>query len=184
MLCSFSSSFAAEAEKPCTLSNLSDRTHDSIECQFYMGTATYRAQEYPKAIKHWRQVQSTDAKTIEEKNLQLEAKSTLAFLQYHGFGMLQDRLSAVREWEDAARSGDLEAKRHIASAYADPDYQRNNDVYALGWLESIFIEFPNIELVAAEDQGIYKDAMELKQTLLDRMTEKQIASAQKLANRL
>ena len=144
----------------CQLKQLAELEYTDIECQFYMGTTAYRNKVYNVAAAHWNNVIEAPIKFEYEEQFQTLALSTVTFLTYQGLGIKQDRELAVKNWKEAVSEGDLEARRHLASAYSDENYQKKDLVKALGWFESIFLIHPNIEALDKPDQSVFQDALE------------------------
>ena len=125
-------STSALAEK-CKVKYLEELEYTDIECQFYMGTAAYRNKVYSVAAAHWNYVIDSPEKYEGEEEIKTMALSTITFLTYQGLGIKQDRNKAVKNWQDAAAKGDLEARKHLGFAYSDDKFKNKNLVKALGW---------------------------------------------------
>lgn len=166
----------ALAEK-CSLEDLADFEYTDIECQFYMGTTAYRHELYEVAAAHWQFILDAPIRYSADENLKLMSLSTLNYLTYYGLGVKQNRSKAVKVWEEAAAKGDFEARRHLGYAYADNRYNNKNTIKALGWIESIFILYPDAENLSEPDKNIYNDAQEQAIQLREKLTLLQIEEA-------
>jgi len=144
----------------CKLENLTELEYTDIECQFYMGTTAYRNKVFNVAAAHWNYIIDAPLKYQGEERFQAMALSTVTFLTYQGLGVNQNRDLAVNNWKKAVSKGDFEARRHLASAFADKDYKNKNLIKALGWYESIFLIHPDKEVLDESDQNVYHDAIE------------------------
>lgn len=152
-------STSALADK-CKLDNLTELEYTDIECQFYMGTTAYRNKVFNVAAAHWNYIIDAPLKYQGEERFQAMALSTVTFLTYQGLGVNQNRDLAVNNWKKAVSKGDFEARRHLASAFADKDYKNKDLIKALGWYESIFLIHPDKEVLDESDQNVYQDAID------------------------
>jgi TPR repeat protein len=174
----FSTTVIAEQ---CRLDQLQELEYTDIECQFYMGTEAYRNKVYAVAAAHWQFAVDAKATYESDEELKVRALSTLTFLTYQGLGVQQNRVKAVKMWKEAAGLGNLEARRHLGSAYSDIHFQQQNLVEALGWYESIIFLHPTAEHLDDADSNIYQDAKEGMDKLKARLTDKQIKLASEFA---
>jgi hypothetical protein len=173
-------STSALADK-CKLENLTELEYTDIECQFYMGTTAYRNKVYNVAAAHWNYIIDAPLKYQGEERFQAMALSTVTFLTYQGLGVNQNRDLAVNNWKKAVSKGDFEARRHLASAFADKDYKNKDLIKALGWYESIFLIHPDKEILDESDQNVYQDAIEGAKDIKLKLSAKDIHKALEFA---
>lgn len=165
----------------CKIEYLNELEYTDIECQFYMGTTAYRNKVYSVAAAHWNYVIEAPLKFEGEDQFQAMALSTVTFLTYQGLGIKQDRNLAVQHWKDAVSKGDFEARRHLASAYSDKNYQKNDLIKALGWYESIFLIQPDFEALDETDQSVFQDAVDGAKSIKIELSAKDIRKAMEFA---
>ena len=146
-----------------------------------MGTTAYRNEVYNVAAAHWQNVIDSPVKLSGDEEFKAMALGTITFLTYHGLGVKQDRIAAVRNWKQAVRQGDLEARRHLGEAYADEKFKEQDLIKALGWYESIFMLFSSADKVPEDDQSIYQDAKQSSEKLKHKLSESQIKNAMQFA---
>tara|TARA_B100000745_G_scaffold170763_1_gene111925 strand:- start:715 stop:1293 length:579 start_codon:yes stop_codon:yes gene_type:complete len=169
------------AAEECKVKHLEKLEYTDIECQFYMGTAAYRNEVYSVAAAHWEYLLSLEAKYKGDNQTQAIAKSTLNYLRYHGLGIIQDRNTAVRHWLNSAKSGVLEARRHLGFAYSDENFEHKNLVTALGWYRSILTIYPNADELDENDKNIHLDVTREIRELEGKLSKEQINASEKFA---
>ncbi|RYV01228.1 hypothetical protein SOPP22_12530 [Shewanella sp. OPT22] len=173
-------SCSALAEK-CKLEYLTELEYTDIECQFYLGTEAYRNQVYTVAAAHWKYVLQSPTKYSDDDQIKAMALSTVTFLMYQGLGGKQDRAKAVKIWEEAARKGDFEARRHLGFAYSDSNFGGKNLIKALGWYESIFLLAPENGDIDNVKEDVYQDAIEERFKLKSMLSKEELKKSLKFA---
>jgi TPR repeat protein len=110
---------------------MADHIAGSLSCDFYSGTAAYRAKRYPQAAGYWERVIAFSKPTAEDAPLQSFAYNNLGYLSFFGFGVTVDQPKAIRYWLQAMKSGDAEPAYHLCHAYAKPEQSSYNRKLAL-----------------------------------------------------
>ena len=175
---------AVSDEEPCPLSLLAEFPYTDVECQFYLGTTAYRAGVYEVAAAHWMQVllSTDDSETaVETKTV---ARGTVAFLKYHGYGVSEDKASAVQDWLVNVKLGDIGARRQLGYVFEDPDYSEYDPVVGLAWYKSVLVHHPDRDALSETDQESYDLAVEGIEKLESELSKQQIAAAELLATEL
>lgn len=159
------------------MEHLTELEYTDIECQFYMGTAAYRHKAYRVAAAHWEYVIDSPIRYEGEEQIKAMALSTMNFLLYQGLGVEENKDKAVANWIEAVSQGDFEARRHLGFAFSDDSYKKKDLVKALGWYESLFLAFGDIENLDESDRNIYQDAMDGAEKLRSQLSEGDVEKA-------
>ena len=168
----------------CPLPYLADRNYDDLDCQFYLGTTAYRAGVYEVAAAHWQRIVDSPDDSAAAKEFRSTARSTIAYLKYNGLGVVRDRQGAVDGWIAAVSDGEIEARRQLGFAYADPGFEGYDPVMALAWYRSLLLAFPNPDALDDTDKAVYQQAGEGAAELEAGLTDTQIARARETAEGL
>jgi len=103
----------------CPLPDMADAPIHSIRCDFYRGTAAYRAEQYALAADYWNKVIAPQKVTAPDALLQSFSYNNLGYLSFFGYGLAVDQPKAIRYWLQAMKSGDAEPVYHLCHAYAE-----------------------------------------------------------------
>ena len=172
----------ADSEK-CPLDNLEEFEYTDIQCQFYLGTTAFRSEVYAVAAAHWKFVENAPLIYEGDDQLKFSVIGTLNYLTYYGLGVEQDRLQAVSNWKQAVKQGELEARRHLGSAYEDKEFEGFDYVVSLSWYKSILIIHPDKGSLDESDSKIWKDAKQGVIFLESKLDSEQIKKAEKIAKK-
>ncbi|MCS6760272.1 MAG: hypothetical protein MO852_16090 [Candidatus Devosia euplotis] len=173
------------AEELCPLEKISDLHYEDIRCQFYLGTTAYRAEYFEVAAAHWVQISLSDYGDSETaKEYSDLAKSTLAYLKYHGLGVAQDREGAVVDWRETARTGDIAAHTHLGHAYFDPEFQDYDPVRGMAWYLSVRTKFTDTEVLDSTEKESYDTALDRAAKRRGELSEEDFKEAERLAAKI
>jgi TPR repeat protein len=99
--------------------------------QYNLGVEFFRGanvpQDYAKAANLWRK--ASDAGNT-------GASNNLGFLIYYGMGVEQDYPEGIRLWRLAAGRGLAESQVHMAQAYSDGRFLKNDLIEAYAWAKA------------------------------------------------
>jgi len=109
------------------------------------------------------------------------ARGTIAFLKYHGYGVSEDKASAVRDWLVNAKLGDIASRRQLGYVFEDPNYSEYDPVTGLAWYKSILVNHPDRDALSENDQESYDLAVEGIEKLESELSKQQIRSAELLS---
>lgn len=172
---------AQEASPKCVLQQLAiDAALGDASAQYNLGVEFFRganvAKDYAKAANLWRK--ASDAGSI-------EASNNLGYLKYYGRpGVERDYAEGIRLWRFAAERGFAESQVHMAQAYSDGRFLKNDFIEAYAWAKagkhyssrmSEKIDDPQIdELVATEAQKVLAEVS-------GKLSDVEMAAAEKKA---
>lgn len=101
-----------------------------VENLFYRGTCHYRNEEYDLSAKYWSELSELEGVEDKYQEYQIDSLNNLGYLKFFGYGVTEDKESALKYWKKAILLGHYESEYHLCHAYADKDQPTFN--YALG----------------------------------------------------
>ncbi len=114
----------------------------------------------------------------------MTARGTLAYLKFFGLGVKEDKASAVEDWTENAKNGDIASRRSLGFAYADEDFDSKDDVLAAAWYMSVFLRHPDRDSLDEGEKQSFDLAVEGLAELETEITDEQRQRAEQLAETL
>lgn len=166
----------------CELQQLAiDAALGDIDAQFDLGVEFFRGlnipRDYSKAATMWQLASAAG---------RIEATNNLGFLRYHGrVGVKQNKAEGIRLWRIAAEQGYPESQVHLGEAYADESYLIQDLSEAYAWAKAGKHHAQQRKSAGTDNlgtaDGVVKMAEQLLASVRKRLSEKQLADAEKKA---
>lgn len=165
----------------CPVPNLpgNPRLHENL-CQFYVGAASFRREQYSSASQAWQTVMTSEPTTSPNAWLRWAAQSNYAYLLYYGLGEKTQKDRAVKLFREAAEHSILEARTHLGFAYSDKTFSGYSLSIAYAWFTSYERRFAK-DRRAAPDDMMHKTNKQLMENLRLKMTVEEISRGEPLA---
>jgi len=159
----------------CPVPNLpgNPRLNENL-CQFYVGTASFRQEQYGSASQAWQTVMATEPTTSPNAWLKWTAQSNYAYLLYYGLGEKTQKDRAVKLFREAVEHGVLEARTHLGFAYSDKTFSGYSLPIAYAWFTSYERRFAK-DRRGEPDDMMHKTNKRLLANLKSKMTVEEIS---------
>ena len=133
-------------EEDCSLENIGLTDESNIaEKLFFTGTCNYRNKNYAESARLWKKLASLDNVDTQYREYQIDTLNNLGYLTFFGYGLKEDKESAISYWNKAISLGHYESEYHLCHAYADKEVATYDPIKAKPHCEKARLIYKGIE---------------------------------------